>query len=147
VVQPKLHNRPNAVSRGNGRRTGQLLRAISSTYSLEVRGRRNANAEAIIFILPASAVVLAACTKSPGDAGVEAAQSAAKQAMAPHYPKDASAQAERMVALIQDRPECDLYKGLLRDAGRGPPAVATTRLNFIGAYDAASKAGCVKAVR
>jgi hypothetical protein len=95
-------------------------------------------------LVVASAALVAGCSKSPVETGVDAAQSAIKQAMAPLNPKDASAQAERMVLLIQDRPECDLYKGLLRDAGRGPPAAGTTQLNLVGAYDAASKAGCVK---
>jgi hypothetical protein len=101
------------------------------------------------FGLPllASAVLLAGCSKSPVEVGVEAAQSAAKQALAPLNPKDASAQAERMVALIADRPECYFYVEQLREAGRGPPTAGTTQLDLVGAYDGATKAGCVKAVR
>jgi hypothetical protein len=96
-------------------------------------------------VLLASIALLAGCSKSPVEAGVQKAQTTAKQLLAPLNPKDASAQAERMVALIADRPECDLYRDLLRQAGRGPPAAGTTQLDLVGAYDAASKAGCVKA--
>jgi hypothetical protein len=100
----------------------------------------------LVLLLSTTAIVLiAGCSKSPVDAGVQKAQSAVKQDLAPLNPKDASAQAERMVALIANRPECDLYRDLLHQAGRGPPTAGTTQLDFVGAYDAASKAGCVKA--
>jgi len=49
------------------------------------------------------------------------------------------------VSLLADRPECDMSRELLREAGRGPPAAGTTQRNFVVAYDAAGKVGCVKA--
>jgi hypothetical protein len=97
------------------------------------------------LLVVASVVLIAGCSKSPVDAGVKAGQSGAKQLLAPLNPKDASAQAERMVSLLADRPECDLYRDLLHQAGRGSPTAGTTQLDLVGAYDAASKAGCVKA--
>jgi hypothetical protein len=92
-------------------------------------------------------LLIAACSKSPVERGVEATTGLIKQAMAPIYPKDASAQAERMVLLLADRPECDVYKAQLRDAGRGPPTEGTTQRNLVVAYDAAGKAGRVKTVK
>jgi hypothetical protein len=105
---------------------------------MEIRARILFGALAAWILLPVG------CSKSPADAGVQKAQSAAKQALAPRNPNDASAQAERMVLLIQDRPECYFYVEQLREAGRGPPNAGTTQLDLVGAYDAATKAGCVK---
>ena len=90
-------------------------------------------------------VLIAGCSKSPADVGVEAAQKTAKQLLATINPKDASSQAERMVSLLANRPECDVYKAQLREADGGAPAEGATQRNLVVAYDAAGKAGCVKA--
>ena len=58
------------------------------------------------WLAVASVALIAGCSKSPVQTGVEATTGLIKQAMAPIYPKDASAQAERMALLIADRAEC-----------------------------------------
>ena len=50
-------------------------------------------------------VLFAGCSKSPVQTGVEATTGLVKQALAPLNPKDASAQAERLVSLLADRPD------------------------------------------
>jgi PBP1b-binding outer membrane lipoprotein LpoB len=73
-----------------------------------------------------TAVVLSSCSRSPTDAAVDAANAAGRKLMEPLVQKDASAQAERMVAFLADNPACEIYKARMREAGRGSPYEATT---------------------
>jgi hypothetical protein len=91
-----------------------------------------------------SASVLVACSKSPIDSTVEAANAAAKKFMAPLVQKDASKQVEGLIRTIDDRPSCEGYIQRLRDAGRGSPYEGATQMVIAHTYEAAGKAGCVK---
>jgi PBP1b-binding outer membrane lipoprotein LpoB len=90
------------------------------------------------------ASVLAACSKSPVDSTVDAANAGAKQLMAPLVQKDASRQVEGLVHTIAERPDCEDYIKRLRDAGHGSPYEGATQLVIAHTYEAAGKAGCVK---
>jgi hypothetical protein len=89
--------------------------------------------------------MLAACSKVPVDATVDAANSVGQKIMQPLCQKNASAQAERMIKLtLLDKPECQPFKDQMREAGKGSPYEATTQKLFIMAQQGASKAGCCK---
>ncbi|HUX74148.1 MAG TPA: hypothetical protein VMV25_09695 [Steroidobacteraceae bacterium] len=64
--------------------------------------------------------------------------------MAPLVVEDASQQAHGLIALIDNRPECAIYKMRLREAGRGAPAAGSTQWAIGHAYSDARQAGCVK---
>lgn len=91
-----------------------------------------------------SATVLAACSKSPIDSTVDAANAAAQKFMAPLVQKDASRQVERLIRTIDQRPECLRYIQSLREAGHETPYEGATQWAIAHTYDAAGKAGCVK---
>jgi len=76
---------------------------------------------------------------------MDAGQAVGRKVMDPLVPKDASRQAEGLIRTLEPRPECDVYKDRLREAGRGPPAAGTTQWMIGQTYSAAGKAGCVKA--
>ena len=91
-----------------------------------------------------TAVLLAACSRSPVDATLAGANAAATKLMAPLVQKDASRQVEGLIRTIDDRPACQDYIKHLRDAGRGSPYAGATEMMIVHTYDAAGKAGCVK---
>lgn len=91
------------------------------------------------------AAIVCACSKSPTDVIVDGATAAGHKIMDPLVQKDASAQAERMITLVvADRPECELYKTHMREAGKGSPYAAMTQKGFVTAQQEACKAGCCK---
>jgi hypothetical protein len=90
------------------------------------------------------ALVLAACSKSPVDSTIEAANRLATRLLAPLVQKDASMQARKLIDRIEDRPECEVYKQRLREAGKASPYAATTQRELVTAYQDAGKAGCGK---
>jgi hypothetical protein len=97
------------------------------------------------FPLVIVAVIVCACSKSPTDVIVDGATAAGHKIMDPLVQKDASAQAERMITLvIADKPECEIYKTHMREAGKGSPYDATTQKGFITTQQEACKAGCCK---
>jgi hypothetical protein len=96
-----------------------------------------AGAVAVVFIL-------AACSKSPVDSGIDAANAAATRLLAPLVQKDASMQARKLIDKLEDRPECEVYKQRLREAGNASPYAATTQRALVTAYQDADKAGCGK---
>jgi hypothetical protein len=91
-----------------------------------------------------SAVVLAGCSKSPVDAGIDALNSLGKIFMSGIMQKDASKQANGLILLLADRPECEIYKSRLREAGLGSPYEGATQWKLEHAYEDAGKAGCGK---
>jgi hypothetical protein len=91
-----------------------------------------------------SAGALAACSKSPIDSTVDAANAAAKKLLAPLVQKDASRQVEGLIRTIDERPSCEGYIQRLRDAGHGSPYEGATQMVIAHTYEAAGKAGCVK---
>lgn len=92
-----------------------------------------------------SVVVLAGCSKSPVDAGMDVLNSITKHFMSGIVQKDASRQAIGLISLLADRPECEVYKSRLREAGKGSPYEGATQLQLNQAYMDAGKAGCGKA--
>jgi hypothetical protein len=94
------------------------------------------------------AIVLAsiamACSKSPVDSAMGAANSLATRLVAPLMQKDASMQAGKLIDKIEDRPECEVYKQRLREVGKASPYNATTQRDLQSAYQDAYKAGCGK---
>jgi hypothetical protein len=91
-----------------------------------------------------TAVVLSSCSKSPTDTAVDAVNAVGRKLVEPLVQKDASAQAERMVAFLADNAECENYKARMREAGRGSPYEATTQRGFVQTQQDACKAGCCK---
>jgi len=89
-------------------------------------------------------LVLAACSKSPVDSALDAANALATRLMAPLVQKDASMQARKLIDKIGDRPECEVYKQRLREVGKASPYEATTQRALQSAYEDAGKAGCGK---
>ncbi len=86
-------------------------------------------------------MMLSACSKSPTDAAVDAGTAIGHKLLDPLVLKDASAQAERMVAYLSDKPECEIYRARMREAGRGSPYEATTQRGFVQTQQDACKAG------
>ncbi len=103
--------------------------------------RGNMKPCALIVVISLSMI---GCSKSPVQSASDTVQSAAGSVLAPLNPNDASKQAENMIRLIEDRPECDMFKQRLREAGKGPPAAGTTQVAILDAYNAAKAAGCRK---
>lgn len=91
-----------------------------------------------------AAVLLSSCSKSPTDTTIDAANAAGHKLLDPLVMKDASAQAERMVAYLSDKLECETYRARMREAGRGSPYEATTQRGFVQTQQDACKAGCCK---
>jgi hypothetical protein len=79
------------------------------------------------------------------DVTMDGANAAATKLMAPLVQQDASRQVEGLIRSIDDRPACQDYIKHLRDAGRGSPYEGATEMMIIHTYDAAGKAGCVRA--
>lgn len=62
---------------------------------------------------------IGACSKSPSETATDAAKAVSEMAGPSIVPKDASRQAEKLVAGIDERPECDTYRQQIREAGLG----------------------------
>jgi hypothetical protein len=78
--------------------------------------------------------ILMACSRSPVDGAVVAANSAATKMMQPLAPAHASEPAERMIKLVLlDKLECQPFKDQMREAGKGSPYEATTQKLFVQA--------------
>jgi hypothetical protein len=91
-----------------------------------------------------SAVALSACSKSPPALVAAAAETAGQQLMQPLVQKDASSQAERMTELLSDKPQCEVFKERMREAGKGSPYEGTTQWALVHAQQNACAAGCCK---
>ena len=102
---------------------------------------QNAASSVGVFALT---LVLAACSKSPVDSALDAANALATRLMAPLAQKDASMQARKLIEKIENRPECEVYKQRLRDVGKASPYEAMTQRDLQNAYQDAYKAGCGK---
>jgi hypothetical protein len=98
-----------------------------------------------LTILLLTAVVLNACSKSPAEHVVDAANVIGRQIMEPLAPKDASGQAERMITLVvADKAECGVFRARMREAGKGSPFDAVTQRQFVQVQQDACKANCCK---
>jgi hypothetical protein len=89
-------------------------------------------------------LALASCSKSPPEAVGVAAENVGQRLMQPLVQKDASAQARRMTEVLSDKPECEVFKQRMREAGKGSPYEATTQRQFVQAQQDACAAGCCK---
>lgn len=70
---------------------------------------------------------------------------AANQLLSPLAPgKDDIPYARRMADTIHDTPSCARFRHAILEAGKGPPAAASTKVNIINAYEEAKKYGCRK---
>ena len=96
----------------------------------------------LLIALAGTAVVASACSKSVTESAVDSASAVGTKLMAPLVQKDASRQAEALAQRLADRPECEVYRNRLREAGKGPPAAGATQLAIVEAYQDAGKAGC-----
>lgn len=85
-----------------------------------------------------------ACSKSPTDLAVDAANTVGKRLMEPVMQRDASAQARYMADLITNRPECTEYRNRMPEAARGSPYEGATQLKFVQTQQDADKAACIK---
>jgi hypothetical protein len=97
-----------------------------------------------LFGAMAFAFALLACSKSPLDSAIDAANKLATRLVAPLVQKDASMQARKLIDKIEDRPECEVYKQRLREVGKASPYEAMTQRDLQSAYQDAYKAGCGK---
>jgi hypothetical protein len=104
----------------------------------------NFRVECVAALLFGAALMLSSCSKSPADAAIDADTAVGHKLLDPLVLKDASAQAERMVAMLADKPECETYKARMREAGQGSPYEATTQRGFVQTQQDACKAGCCK---
>jgi hypothetical protein len=91
-----------------------------------------------------SAFALPACSKSPTAVVVAAANAFGQHLMRPLVQKDASDEAKRMTELLSDRPECDVYKKRMLEAGRGSPYAGITQWKIVHTQHDACAAGCCK---
>ena len=92
-----------------------------------------------------TSLLMNACSKSPTEGIVDAANAAGQKLMQPLVPSDASGQAERMIRLVvADKPECETFRARMREAGKGSPFDATTQKGFIQVQQDACKADCCK---
>ena len=62
----------------------------------------------------------------------------------PVVQKDASRQAQKLIDMLADRPECELFKLRGREAGKGSPTSGATEYAMTHAFDDAGKAACGK---
>jgi hypothetical protein len=99
---------------------------------------------ALLLLACGTVIGLLSCSKSPTDVAVDTANAVGHKLLDPLVLKDASAQAERMVAYLSDKPECEIYKARMREAGKGSPYEATTQRGFVQTQQDACKAGCCK---
>ncbi len=104
----------------------------------------NFRVEYVAALALGTAALLSSCAKSPTDAAVDAATAVGHKLLDPLVLKDASAQAERMVGFLADKPECEIYKMRMREAGKSSPYEATTQRGFVQTQLDACKAGCCK---
>lgn len=100
----------------------------------------------LIVLVAMSGCILAACSRSPAQALVEADEALSQRLMGSLVEKDASHQTNALIRNIDDRPECEPYIDELRRAGRGSPYEGATEWTITHTYDDAQKAGCVKAL-
>jgi hypothetical protein len=87
-------------------------------------------------------LALAACSKSPGEALYAATTAATRPLMQNLVEKDASHEVDGLIALVANKPECEVYKQALREAGKGSPYEGSTQLRISNARQDACKAGC-----
>lgn len=92
----------------------------------------------------ASLLLLVACSKSAVNSTMDTANAVGAKVMAPLEQRDASQQAESLIRLLYDRPECQAFKDQLMAAGKGSPAAGSTQTAILKAYEAAKQAGCRK---
>jgi hypothetical protein len=93
----------------------------------------------------ASAAALAGCSKSPTAVVVGASDNVGQRLMQPLVQKDASAQAKRLTELVlSDKPECEVFKERMREAGMGSPYEGATQWKLVHAQQDACAAGCCK---
>lgn len=90
-----------------------------------------------------SAVLLGACARDPTPLESDSEQSASERAAPSIVPRDASRQAAKLLATIDDRPDCEEYRAAIREASVGSPAAGTTQRAFIEARNAAREADCL----
>ena len=97
-----------------------------------------------LAVTMAAAQGLAACSQSSINSAVDTAGATTQHIMAPLVQKDASRQAQKLIDMLADRPECELFKLRLREAGEGSPTSGATEYAMTHAFDDAGKAGCGK---
>lgn len=98
----------------------------------------------VIMLAALSGCLLAACSRSPVQALVDADQALSQRLMSNLVEKNASHQTNALIRNIDARPECQPYIDALRGASRGSPYEGATQWAIGHAYSAAQKAGCVK---
>jgi hypothetical protein len=91
-----------------------------------------------------SAVALTACSKSPTEAVEAATNAIGPWLMRGIVQKDASTQAKRMTELLLDRPECNVFKQRMLEAGKGSLYEGATQSKLVHAQQDACAAGCCK---
>jgi hypothetical protein len=84
------------------------------------------------------------CSKAPPQVTEDTTTDVGRAASPSIVPKDASRQAEKLAAQIDPRPECNVFREQMREAGHGSPAAAATHMAFQEARKAAREAGCLE---
>jgi hypothetical protein len=87
-------------------------------------------------------LTLAACSKSPGETIYAATTAATRPLMQNLVEKDASHEVNGLIALIANKPECEVYKQALREVGKGSPYEGSTQLKISRVRQDACNAGC-----
>jgi hypothetical protein len=99
----------------------------------------------LMHYLLVGAVALAACSKSPSEGVVTAANAASQGLMQPLVQKDASIQAKRMTELVlSDKPGCEVFRERMKEAGKGSPYEGATQWKLVHTQQDACAAGCCK---
>ncbi len=88
-------------------------------------------------------IAVTACAKVPAPRVTDEEDSSSARASLSIAPKNASRQAAKMLATIDDRPDCDEFRVAIQEAGAGSPVAGTTQRAFIEARKAAREAGCL----
>jgi hypothetical protein len=90
------------------------------------------------------ALAFTACSKSPSQSIAAATETAGRRLMQPFVQKDASIQAGRMAEMLSDKPECEIFKKRLVDAGKHSPYEGATQWELAHTQKDACAAGCCK---
>jgi hypothetical protein len=98
-----------------------------------------------VILLMAIGLVLSACSKSPSDSVVTAANAVGARLMQPLVQEDASVQAKRMTEMVlSDKPECAVFRERMKEAGQGSPYEGATQWKLVHTQQDACAAGCCK---
>lgn len=98
----------------------------------------------LVSFLILSSVAIAACSKSPSAVVAATTNAVGRRLMQLVVQKDASIQAKRTAELLSDKPDCEVFKQRMMEAGKGSPYEGTTQWKLAHTQQDACAAGCCK---